>query len=271
MNIITKLIDIYTNLRNRHTLVSFHTTMSAAKITVAPFAPPKFICYICGSGFDNKKAYKSHLDSEILKCKDGMYKCHLCDGYAVTRKDVFINHLLEFHLDGKEAGFRFGCDHCNKKFVHKKGLTYHQINMPCMKPKIPCFYCDELFDTKIARTNHVQRHCPSIEARRYSPTKPKHKKTDTVANVRPQCHDKMCGPTINDVFDHKTVKGMILITEAIQVHADIGELLDMIRTDCTGLEILEHVDLTGLNMNDIIMDYEDTQRLLCNEILSELD
>ena len=159
------------NILNRHR--NSHHNVSRQSLTAT--------CEVCSKVV---KYYnlKDHLATHSLERN---FSCKLC--YRTFRKGTYLNvHQSNIHKDHaeflnrdiKEEDLKFDCRSCDKKFVTKDILEYHQTKAHTVrsekssKVSLKCFFCKETFRSGGERN----RHCYDAHGKRDEPVGEKHVK-----------------------------------------------------------------------------------------------
>ena len=106
------------------------------------------ICELCGSEFNENRAYKEHL-SKVHK--EAVYKCVECNNKYLSNKE-YREHVLKDH-----SHCAFKCENCSEIFFSKKLLENHQVNKICMKSSYKCKYCGVEKKSQHRLQEHIKR------------------------------------------------------------------------------------------------------------------
>ena len=84
-------------------------------------------------------------------------QCHLCRK-SFSKVETLNHHLKYFH----DSSRKINCELCEQKFLTKKGLHSHKIQVHSEKRNI-CEYCDMRFATKSCLRQHTE--CVHLKVR----------------------------------------------------------------------------------------------------------
>ena len=106
------------------------------------------ICELCGSEFNENRAYKEHL-SKVHK--EAVYKCVECNTKYLSNKE-YREHVLKDH-----SHCAFKCENCSEIFLSKKLLENHEVNKICMKSSYKCKHCGVEKKSQHRLQEHIKR------------------------------------------------------------------------------------------------------------------
>lgn len=75
----------------------------------------RFICTFCEQPFLRESVYNQH-----MRCKHSVWKCTEC------HKKLASKYILKNHMKTHNGQKDFPCDICDKKYLHKNELKFHQ-------------------------------------------------------------------------------------------------------------------------------------------------
>lgn len=109
-----------------------------------------FICFICGSNFDQEIQLKHHSISH-RKIDDKLKKivCDLC-GLKYTSRSCLLVHIKQ-HTGDRQ----YTCDECGKSYKFPSALHVHR---KYHQKQLECPYCKQLFATKSVLETHINIH-----------------------------------------------------------------------------------------------------------------
>lgn len=140
-----------------------------------------YVCDICGADFRKRNHFNDHLDDHSAECKDGEYRCAVCEGvFASSRqlrlhkkshsmcvkiwsckecnKNYSSKNLLDEHMNMHTGERPYKCPHCTKDFASKYTLTAHMKTHYERKRPYECKECNKSFFSNQNLTQHERTH-----------------------------------------------------------------------------------------------------------------
>ena len=105
-------------------------------------------CSSCGQYFKTKNQRAHH---KVLHMGNMAIKCSICDKVCVTKYMLKI-HMLSRHTDGRDKPYH--CETCQKGFILRCHLKYHQQQMHNKSKNYKCSKCDRMFVYKKVLLHH---------------------------------------------------------------------------------------------------------------------
>lgn len=140
-----------------------------------------YVCDICGIDFRKRNHFNDHLDDHSAECKDGEYRCAVCEGVFTNSRQLRLHkkthsmcvkiwsckecnknysskNLLDEHMNMHTGERPYKCPHCTKDFASKYTLTAHMKTHYDRKRPYQCKECDKSFFSNQNLTQHERTH-----------------------------------------------------------------------------------------------------------------
>ncbi|CAB3261056.1 unnamed protein product [Arctia plantaginis] len=110
-----------------------------------------YSCDICGRGFINKRALKTHL----IRHKKGVFICSYCSKVFDTRIKM-REHERVLHIRASKTR---KCGYCDEKFMDPVRKTCHEVSVHgAPTPSFECKACGKKYDSQRALKSHTNQY-----------------------------------------------------------------------------------------------------------------